>query len=325
MKMQGIRPNLQSLTSVLKLCAKSFDLETALKVVEETQNCGPQPDIYFWNSFLNVCIKCNQLRRIFETWRVLLASDSAARPDTSTFNTALEACGRLGDVQELVAVLQEGLQEKVQLNRYSFSAMVNGCIDAGHSATAVKWFLELEAAFPWSLVLLSSLFRVIQRGSKLLEPLQPEEKRRCAEQFERYRLDAEGLTDGSKKGLIRKEYKAVLLHTFEKARKMGMFAENVRLEEESLLSLVGLPGPVAEVALTHSLALVQRIFARSEKVGRLEIVTGKGRIKQCCLNFMRSKNLEYSQHPKNAGRFIVSEANLKKFLLHIKKWPGYVL
>ncbi|MES1920124.1 hypothetical protein MHBO_001840 [Bonamia ostreae] len=65
--------NMQTLTTVLKLCAQKGDLAKALNIFESAEK-SLEPDTVMWNSLLNVCAKTGNCEQGFSLWEKMCQS-----------------------------------------------------------------------------------------------------------------------------------------------------------------------------------------------------------------------------------------------------------
>lgn len=344
----GVDPDIQTFNSLLHACAEKADVvralywfknlitETSLKPDEHTFNTmiataanadnaekgfefyslmskyGVEPNVQTITTVLKLCAQANALERALEMfksaqkhlrpdtvmWNAMLnvcakngaderglelwneMRDADVDPDAASVNALLDLCGQRGDFKRLCQVLAEAEAMHISLNEYSLPTLINGCVKAGNADRAFRWFNLFKHSMPCNKVALSNLFRIL-------------------------------ITDDS--------YLEMAQRLFHEALGFGLFTEHVMDTRGSLL-LAGLPTEVAQVALTYALeTLRERNERKFPPTMPLEIITGRGKLKEQCIKFCEKRGIECHRHAKNFGRLVIGVPALRDALAKSKE------
>lgn len=198
----------------------------------------------------------------------------AVSPDAASINAILDLCGQKGDFDKLCDILAESEVLGITLNEYSLPTLINGCVKAGDANRAFHWFNLFKQMMPCNKIALCNLFRVLS-------------------------------TD--------KDFAQISLTLFKEALGIGIFNEHI-VDKGGKLLLTGLPTDVARVALVFALEELKRRFEeRATSMQTLEVITGRGKMKQYCIGESRKMGLVVRCKKNNLGRLVVPIHSLKTF------------
>eukprot|EP01018_Ginkgo_biloba_P022701 Gb_16848 [translate_table: standard] len=154
MQLEGVKPNLNTLASVLPACANSAALEQGVEIHEEIIRSGIQTDAFVESALVDMYAKCGSLdkaRNVFDkmhqrdvvSWTSMIAGYvqhgqgvealklfrqmdlAGVKPDRNTFACVLSSCGNLAALQQGMDVHEDILRSGLQSDVFVESALVD--------------------------------------------------------------------------------------------------------------------------------------------------------------------------------------------------------
>mmetsp|Transcript_9130 Transcript_9130/g.18876 ORF Transcript_9130/g.18876 Transcript_9130/m.18876 type:complete len:596 (-) Transcript_9130:525-2312(-) len=139
MRRRGVRPNVYTYNSLLNVCAK--DKETrwkeALSLLSQCQRePGIDPDLVTYTTAMRACIRGRRSDKAIEIFRVV--KDMGIELDVYCYTTAMDACAKGKMWKTALSILREMKEKGIEPNEVTYGVAVAACGNGG------RWEKALE-------------------------------------------------------------------------------------------------------------------------------------------------------------------------------------
>eukprot|EP01117_Protostelium_nocturnum_P016897 TRINITY_DN6772_c0_g1_i2.p1 TRINITY_DN6772_c0_g1~~TRINITY_DN6772_c0_g1_i2.p1 ORF type:complete len:706 (+),score=178.47 TRINITY_DN6772_c0_g1_i2:269-2119(+) len=138
---QPINP--RTVNSFLQVLAYHGKLDDAKKTFEMMRDYGVEPNIYHYNSLINVCAKARapeEALKIFQNMKRM----SDIKPDWVTYGALINVLAKNGNIHRAQQILKMAVQAGYTANQHMVSTILTGYIKMGDYNTAWKFWDYLE-------------------------------------------------------------------------------------------------------------------------------------------------------------------------------------
>jgi len=147
MRRRGVRPNVYTYNSLLKICASSASASEALSLLSQCQRePGVKPDLITYTTTMKACARGRQEDKVRELFRA--AKDMGMELDVYFYTTAMDACakGRKRDSWSNALLLLDEMKEKgIAPNEVTYGVAVAACGNGGQWKRALELLDQMRA------------------------------------------------------------------------------------------------------------------------------------------------------------------------------------
>ena len=140
MRRRGVRPNVYTYNSLLKICASSASASEALSLLSQCQRePGVKPDLITYTTTMKACARGRQEDKVRELFRA--AKDMGMELDVYFYTTAMDACakGKKQNSWKNALLLLDEMKEKgIAPNEVTYGVAVAACGNGGQWKRALE-------------------------------------------------------------------------------------------------------------------------------------------------------------------------------------------
>ena len=143
MRRRGVRPNVYTYNSLLKICAQTARWKEALSVLSQCQRePGVNPDLFTYTSAIRACARAKKTDKAMEIFRVV--KDLGVKMDVYCYTTAMDACAKGRRWKVALSLLDEMKKMGLEPNEVSYGVAVTACGNGGQWERALELLEQMR-------------------------------------------------------------------------------------------------------------------------------------------------------------------------------------